>query len=355
MAEATADNYVQIGTSTITKVADGSSPSQNVSLSDTVLVIRKNSKGAVESVVNCTIQDIIDEFSDITTANSIVSVTAQESSADSGSNIVTIHIKDGSKYVFTVKNGSKGNPGPTGSSFILARTTYKQPLATLKQWAEMASDTYDYNWSTESIKVNDTVGFVVYDTTNNAYCMIVRPVTAINSSTNVVTSAGYLLAKGDKGDRGPSDIYVGSSAPTNPDYKVWVNPDGETSKIANIVYPVGSIYMSVSSTDPSILFGGTWVSIASGRVLMGVDASHGAGTTAEAGLPNITGTFVSGSWLAEEVTGAFYDTGTTLTRDNGTDARRVVGIDASLSSSVYGNSDTVQPPAFYVYIWRRTA
>ena len=48
--------------------------------------------------------------------------------------------------------------------------------------------------------------------------------------------------------------------------------------------------MSVSNTNPSILFGGTWVSIASGRCLMGVDAGHGAGSTAEAGLPNITGT-----------------------------------------------------------------
>ena len=294
MAEATADNYVQIGTSTITKVADGSSPSQNVSLSDTVLVIRKNSKGSVESVVNCTIQDIIDEFSDITTANSITSVTAQESSADSGSNIVTIHIKDGSEYVFTVKNGSKGNkgdPGPQGP----AGTT------------------------------------------------------------------GPTGPKGDTGPQGtPGDdkVYVGSTVPTDSKYQIWINPDGSStpfSQIASLIYPVGSIYMSVSNTDPSILFGGTWVSIASGRCLMGVDASHGAGTTAEAGLPNITGTFVSGSWLAEEVTGAFYDTGTTLTRDNGTDARRVVGIDASLSSSVYGNSDTVQPPAFYVYMWRRTA
>lgn len=40
------------------------------------------------------------------------------------------------------------------------------------------------------------------------------------------------------------------------------------SNIINTIYPVGSIYMSVNSTDPGILFGGTWVQI-KGRFLLG--------------------------------------------------------------------------------------
>ena len=40
------------------------------------------------------------------------------------------------------------------------------------------------------------------------------------------------------------------------------------------VYPVGSIYISTSSTNPSQLFGGTWESYGSGRTLVGVDTTQ---------------------------------------------------------------------------------
>ena len=42
----------------------------------------------------------------------------------------------------------------------------------------------------------------------------------------------------------------------------------------DMVYPVGSIYISVVNTNPSSLFGGTWVAFASGRTLVGVDTSQ---------------------------------------------------------------------------------
>ena len=38
-------------------------------------------------------------------------------------------------------------------------------------------------------------------------------------------------------------------------------------------YPVGSIYLSVIDTNPSIWFGGTWEQIAKGRTLVGVDTN----------------------------------------------------------------------------------
>ena len=39
----------------------------------------------------------------------------------------------------------------------------------------------------------------------------------------------------------------------------------------DFIYPIGSIYMTVSSTNPQVLFGGTWTRVANGRCLVGVD------------------------------------------------------------------------------------
>lgn len=127
-------------------------------------------------------------------------------------------------------------------------------------------------------------------------------------------------------------------------------------------YPVGSIFQTVSSTSPAALFGGTWEQIASERVLMGASSSHKAGTTVKAGLPNITGTADGGvlSVSTPKSNGAFgathYDS--SLPYSSG-DARRLSTynrtFDASRSNPIYGASDTVQPAAYYVHIWRRVA
>ena len=47
------------------------------------------------------------------------------------------------------------------------------------------------------------------------------------------------------------------------------------------VYPVGSIYMSVVNTNPSELFGGTWVEWGKGRVPIGMNTSDSEFSTVE--------------------------------------------------------------------------
>lgn len=49
-------------------------------------------------------------------------------------------------------------------------------------------------------------------------------------------------------------------------------------QFVDMIYPVGSIYMSASATSPASLFGGTWESIG-GRFLLGADATYAAGST----------------------------------------------------------------------------
>ena len=123
-------------------------------------------------------------------------------------------------------------------------------------------------------------------------------------------------------------------------------------------YPVGSIFQTVSSTSPAALFGGTWQEIAQNRVLMGAGSSHVAGTTVKAGLPNITGSFVANvHYRSNEVSGAFTagDRITSTGANNGDANVYKFSLDASKSNAIYGASNTVQPAAYFVHIWRRVA
>ena len=49
----------------------------------------------------------------------------------------------------------------------------------------------------------------------------------------------------------------------------------KNSGLLDLIYPVGAIYMSTSGTNPSNLFGGTWVAWGSGRVPVGVNGNDG--------------------------------------------------------------------------------
>ena len=123
-------------------------------------------------------------------------------------------------------------------------------------------------------------------------------------------------------------------------------------------FPVGSIYQSTARTSPAALFGGTWQEIAQNRVLMGAGSGHAAGSTVEAGLPNITGSFVADVKKGEhKVSGAFTAgsaIATTGEYNNFSDVYKF-SLDASKSNAIYGRSATVQPAAYYVHIWRRVA
>nr|DAY08309.1 MAG TPA: baseplate protein [Caudoviricetes sp.] len=128
-------------------------------------------------------------------------------------------------------------------------------------------------------------------------------------------------------------------------------------------------WISEDPTSPAALFGGTWQEIAQNRALMGASYAHAAGTTVEAGLPNITGSVVPkltniyNSFISESgatMTGAFYNTGV-FSPYGGADATVTNSVpkdlyfDASRSNPIYGRSATVQPAAYYVHIWRRVA
>ena len=142
-----------------------------------------------------------------------------------------------------------------------------------------------------------------------------------------------------------------------------INSQLSSNVLSNLqsIYPVGSLYIGTTDTCPIANLFGTWEKIEEGLCLQSVKGDQVAGTTVKAGLPPITGTIKASNIWA----GTASASGCVAVADNG--RHNSVGnggssgntytwtIDASKSNSIYGNSDTVQPPAYLVNIWKRTA
>ena len=85
-------------------------------------------------------------------------------------------------------------------------------------------------------------------------------------------------------------------------------------------------------------------------------SNNNVGTSIAAGLPNITGALVKNTWVEwmQWKDGCFYEVvmpetnGNVATNNSNTGNAGGVSFDASRSNSIYGKSNTVQPPAVTV-------
>lgn len=168
-------------------------------------------------------------------------------------------------------------------------------------------------------------------------------------------------------------LYLDATTLTTKHNNEWIEP----TCWADIIYPVGSIYMNVNNTNPSLLFGGTWEQI-KGKFLVGVDSSDTDFNTSEktGGTKNhshIYGVQYNGFY------GALYATDKRLIRlYNGETDTFVESYHTQNSSSEAGNNGVQEtsgstfnaavyetktpttktsnlPPYMTVYMWKRTA
>lgn len=189
------------------------------------------------------------------------------------------------------------------------------------------------------------------------------PTADISMSNHKLTGLAQPSNSGDATPKGYVDALV--TELRNSIAQVNAKADANASKIVNdlkTMYPVGSVYIGTQSTCPmaSLIDGSVWQLVSNGRALWTGNGNNG-NSTIEAGLPNITGSVdailtsqrvgqqgVGSLVKRQQSTGGNNDGG--YTRDS-----VQISIDASRSSSVYGKSSTVQPPAYVVNVWRRTA
>lgn len=121
------------------------------------------------------------------------------------------------------------------------------------------------------------------------------------------------------------------------------------------IFPVGSIYMSVVSTNPSSFFGGTWTAFGAGRTLVGIDAGQTEFDTVEETGGAKTVTLTTGEipahahvignigWAANaggSVGNRYYPSGGTISTN---------------TDGGSGGAHNNLQPYIVVYMWKRTA
>ena len=146
------------------------------------------------------------------------------------------------------------------------------------------------------------------------------------------------------------------------------------------IYPVGSIYMSVNSTNPGTLFGGTWAQIQN-RFLLACGSSYSAGSTGGAStvtltvdqIPahnhtastNNTGGHSHGyesqkkRWADSPISGAGSVLAGTGAQSNyavwyTTDTQGAHSHTVTVDNKGGGKSHNNMPPYLAVYVWKRT-
>lgn len=131
-----------------------------------------------------------------------------------------------------------------------------------------------------------------------------------------------------------------------------LNPSGGGKAIVDIVYPVGSIYMSVNSTSPSTLFGGTWEQLEN-RFLIGAGDTYTAGSKGGEATHTLTRSELPGSIAVIKYMnygGAHFGT---IVESNPS-AWTVATNDEDINIST-GSAHNNLPPYIAVYMWKRTA
>lgn len=135
----------------------------------------------------------------------------------------------------------------------------------------------------------------------------------------------------------------------------------------DLIYPIGAIYMSVDSTDPGELFGGTWTSWGAGCVPVGINTSDGDFSTVEKTGGNKS--HIHTLWSAAAMIGS--DNG--LANSLAFSARNIGDMGGTSYSLTAGNISPAQtrshntaltgttdgssnlPPYITCYMWKRTA
>lgn len=144
--------------------------------------------------------------------------------------------------------------------------------------------------------------------------------------------------------------------------KVYYFADGYTglsvNELLDLVYPIGSIYMSVNSTSPAALFGGTWEQIKDTFLLAAGDTYTAGDTGGEAEhrlttteLPSNMGKLAPMLYPNDGTTNGIFSIGSQR-KDTAWSSGSKYGT-AQINVSGGNQAHNNMPPYLVVYVWKR--
>ena len=183
------------------------------------------------------------------------------------------------------------------------------------------------------------------------------------SKTNVTNALGYTppttdtkytLPTGNASTLGGVKLSDSTSSTSSTNDGIAATPAAVKAAIAEAklaAWPIGSIYMSVSSTSPANLFGGTWEKI-SDCFLLAASSSYPAGSTGGKSTHTISKSELPSYTLADAVLA------------NGTNSAKVTTSNSGwgipnwkygeITTGGDGSSFSLLPPYLSVWMWKRT-
>lgn len=266
--------------------------------------------------------------------------------------------------------------GGGGSSVDIA-TSWGSPTSDIKVPSEkLTKSSLDNKISKSStsglVKNDGTIDTTSYSTFSGSYNDLTNKPT-IPSKTSDLTNDSNFISKSNTSGLMKNDgtidttTYVNTNDSRLSDARTPLSHTHTSSQISDlidVIYPIGSIYMSVNSTSPQTLFGGTWEQIKDTFLLASGDtyANGTTGGSADATLVSHQhGTSNSGEYF---VTSESSEANNTRVTYSSSGNRYVDGMTSSstpfhhrVGTGYVGSSGTGKnmPPYLTVFVWKRTA
>ena len=125
------------------------------------------------------------------------------------------------------------------------------------------------------------------------------------------------------------------------------------STIFDDIYPVGSIYMSVNSTNPANLFGGTWTQLKD-RFLLGAGSTYTNGSTGGSATQRLSAANLPSHTHPQYVATNGGSTSANLDYNGWVSNGKAVAQGIATGATGQGTTFDIMPPYLVVYMWQRT-